>query len=243
MHIHVEKGRPGLFNPFLVTRFTDQEVDGYYYNGYEICLATDPRAVYPAPHLKFFYRYKGYLIDDSKVLLTIPSIDYTYMADEDVCDFFAECQNVTLCERASERRREWCRLAASQGQCGIPIQNRILFHFPQDELLNNDVYGARGCHNVIKTESYIVGNVHKFGQEEIDVFTGRFVWRVTITNNMTRMARRNPTSPPNIPSVASLMSRLRLHANRAYDDNSGTFTSLSSLSFDGVSLSLTLICC
>lgn len=205
--IQVKKNQPTAHFPFLVTRFVNQEANGFYYDGYEICLPTDPRAIMPSPELKHFFGHHGYLVDSSRVILSLPSIAYTFLQDEASYPACSRAYNGSECQTTSELRTQLGNILMEEDQAAIPKRSRVLFIFPDDEGISNEGFGEPGSRQKIKCDAVVVPHRHVLPNQTIDVVTGRLTWRVTIKNPLARKVRRNATAT--VPIVTNLMAQLQ----------------------------------
>ena len=190
-----------------MTRFVNQEANGFYYDGYEICLPTDPRAIMPSPELRHFFGHYGYLVDSSHVIITVPSMAYTFLQDEANYPACARAYNSSECKATSKLRTQLANILMEEDQAAIPKRSRILFIFPDDERINNEGFGVPGSRQKIKCDAVVVPQQHVLPNQTLHVLTGRLTWRVTIKNPLARKVSRNTTTT--VPILTNLMAQLQ----------------------------------
>ena len=221
-HITVTKTDHASHHPFVITYFTNHEKKDQFHDGYEISMLTDPREVKPDPEFTAIYKHEAYLIDSHTVMVIVPVFPYSYLRDSLVARSYAKDQKIDPCDEADDRREEVYNVMSKAGQSTIQTHRRYLLHFPEEEPLNNNVYGGEEHADELKPFGYIVINQHRFGRDTINVPVGRMVWRTTISSAMGCRTKIKVAKEEE-PSLLGMMDRARIHAVNEHGPTASTY--------------------
>lgn len=187
--------------PFVITKFTNEQVDNYYHDGFEISLSVDVRSVRKELMYAHLRKYEAYLVDAHRVILIVPSVPVTYVEDN-VVYRHAEKKYGTECKALEQSRTEMRNTALLGGNATISMQSRVLLNFPKDVFLTTNIYGDNGCHLQVRSEKITCVNIFRIGSKLREIWSGRVNWRICIQSKNQRVAELDEDSNTGIDDDA-----------------------------------------
>lgn len=195
VRIMVDPEMPEASWPFRVTKFTDEEKDGRKFDGFEIRMAApDIRDVFPNEGMSSKLTYEAYLVDSHRVVAIVPAIGHADMKDEEAYEAAKQrSKTATPCNAAASKRNEQTnRILTSKPHEGR-LTKRILFCFPDEFPICNDIYRGSSGRNSLEMNKVIYTTHFTFVSSNktanIPLIRTIVSWRVTIATEVDRLTK------------------------------------------------------
>lgn len=179
--IVVDVDRPERNREVIVVKFTDVEKDGVLHDGFDILLEGDLRDFEGE-------LYSAKIVGDNKILLTIPSANFSYLHDFD--EFFTKLKDTEKCLRTVVAHQ-----VARNSILGEKTRlcKHLLLQFPDGLVLSNRHYPPEDSNIDGELKTDFVRYAKTFTLQTVDltnVVTTIF-WKVSVVEEGQRMVKRS----------------------------------------------------